>query len=88
MILQRKFNTKLTWFSETGDHWDKEIEEDVKLECSKYGNIVHIAVDKESQGHVYLKFSSTSGSEAAVKALNGRFFAGKTVPFVLKINFD
>jgi RNA-binding protein 39 len=34
---------------ETGDHWDKEIQEDVRDECNKYGQVVHIYVDKESQ---------------------------------------
>ena len=51
----------------------------MKEECSKFGKVVHISVDKESKGHVYLKFDKISSAEDSVSSLNGRFFAGKTV---------
>ncbi|KAJ1569065.1 hypothetical protein HK405_010355 [Cladochytrium tenue] len=35
--------------TETEPDWDKEIEEDVKSECAKFGKVVHGAVDKDSQ---------------------------------------
>ena len=35
--------------SENEPNWDKEIEEDVKEECAKFGKVVHGAVDKESE---------------------------------------
>ena len=34
---------------ETDPEWDKEIGEDVKNECSKFGIVVHHYVDRNSQ---------------------------------------
>ncbi|KAJ3347472.1 hypothetical protein HDU83_002071 [Entophlyctis luteolus] len=65
--------------SETGDTWDTEIRDDVKEECEKYGKIVHIAVDKNSMGYIYIKFDAIPYAQMAIKALNGRFFAGKQI---------
>ncbi|KAJ3054361.1 hypothetical protein HK097_002025 [Rhizophlyctis rosea] len=63
---------------EEDENWDKELEEDVKGECSsKYGKVVHIAVEKDSPGNVYMKFNSIPEATAAVEGLNGRFFGGK-----------
>ncbi|KAJ3075103.1 hypothetical protein HDU98_009171 [Podochytrium sp. JEL0797] len=64
---------------ETEPNWDTEIRDDVKDECSKYGKIVHIAVDKNSQGFIYLKFDAIPFAQLAINALNGRFFAGKQI---------
>ncbi|KAJ3384914.1 hypothetical protein HDU84_002578 [Entophlyctis sp. JEL0112] len=65
--------------SETGDSWDAEIRDDVKEECEKYGKIVHIAVDRNSMGYIYIKFDAIPYAQMAIKALNGRFFAGKQI---------
>ncbi|KAI8928303.1 hypothetical protein BC831DRAFT_390768, partial [Entophlyctis helioformis] len=64
---------------ETEPGWAKEIEEDVRDECTKFGKIVHVAVDADSAGHVYLKFAALESAQQAIKTLHGRFFAGKTV---------
>lgn len=64
---------------EEGENWDKEIRIDVKEECGKFGDVLHIEVEKDSPGHVYLKFSDVKQAQAAVDALNGRFFAEKVV---------
>lgn len=70
----------LTLCREEGDDWVQELETDVKKECeSKYGRVVHIALDPNTQGDIYLKFERVSGGEAAIKGLNGRFFGGKTI---------
>lgn len=67
-------------FREAGDAWIKELEEDVKAECeAKYGHVVHIAVEPNSQGDIYIKFDKVSGGEKAIQGLNGRFFGGKQV---------
>ncbi|KAI8922799.1 hypothetical protein BC831DRAFT_437458 [Entophlyctis helioformis] len=63
---------------ETEPGWAKEIEEDVRDECTKFGKIVHVAVDADSAGHVYLKFAALESAQQAIKTLHGRFFAGKT----------
>ena len=67
---------------ETEKNWEREIEEDVKVECSKYGKVCHIAVDPRSAGHIYLKFDSIEAATRAIKALDGRYFAGKSVSAV------
>ncbi|KAF3907385.1 hypothetical protein ABW21_db0201156 [Orbilia brochopaga] len=65
---------------EQGDHWVKDLEDDVKAECeTKYGHVVHISVDPNSQGDVYIKFDKISGGEKAIQGLNGRFFGGRQI---------
>lgn len=65
---------------EEGADWAKELEEDVRAECEeKYGHVVHIAVDPNSQGDIYVKFDRVQGGENAVKGLNGRYFGGQMI---------
>lgn len=65
---------------ETGDNWIKELEDDVRVEAEdKYGHVVHIAVDPNTQGDIYMKFDRVMGGENAVKGLNGRFFGGRMI---------
>ncbi|CAG7974076.1 unnamed protein product [Penicillium salamii] len=65
---------------ETAEGWIKELEEDVRRECEqKYGHVVHISLDSNSQGDIYLKFDRVQGGENAIKGLNGRFFGGKQI---------
>lgn len=64
---------------ETDPDWDQEIAGDVKEECSKYGPVSHLWVDKTSKGFIYVMFGTASGAGVAQKALHGRFFAGKQV---------
>ncbi|KAJ5091295.1 hypothetical protein NUU61_006165 [Penicillium alfredii] len=65
---------------EEGEVWIKELEDDVRAECEeKYGHVVHISLDPNSQGDIYLKFDRVQGGENAIKGLNGRFFGGKQI---------
>ncbi|KAJ5625010.1 hypothetical protein N7510_001319 [Penicillium lagena] len=65
---------------EEGDVWIKELEDDVRSECEeKYGHVVHISLDPNSQGDIYLKFDRVQGGENAIKGLNGRFFGGRQI---------
>ena len=64
---------------ETEDDWEKDLAEDVKIECQKYGKVRHIAVDIHSQGHVFVKFDGVSSAKRACEGLDGRFFGGKRV---------
>ncbi|KAL4939742.1 hypothetical protein BDV06DRAFT_214052 [Aspergillus oleicola] len=65
---------------EEGEAWIKELEDDVRAECEeKYGHVVHISLDPNSQGDIYLKFDRVTGGENAIKGLNGRFFGGKQI---------
>jgi RNA-binding protein 39 len=68
------------FYREEGEAWIKELEDDVRAECEeKYGHVVHIALDPNSQGDIYLKFDRVQGGENAIKGLNGRFFGGKQI---------
>ncbi|KAL0484872.1 RNA-binding protein [Acrasis kona] len=63
---------------EEGD-FEEEIKGDVEGECSKFGNILHIFVDRNSAGHVYLRFDNVNAAKSAHQALNGRWFAQKMI---------
>ncbi|CAB4391159.1 unnamed protein product [Rhizophagus irregularis] len=69
VLLKNMFNPD----EETESNWAEELEEDVKSECIKYGPVVHISVDRESAGDIYMKFDSVSSAQAAVNGLNGRW---------------
>lgn len=63
-----------------GPNWAKDLEKEVKMECdAKYGKVVHIAVDANSEGEIYVKFDSVSGGEKALQGLNGRNFNYRTI---------
>ena len=65
---------------EEGEAWIKELEDDVRAECEeKYGHVVHISLDANTPGDIYLKFSTVQGGENAIKGLNGRFFGGRQI---------
>ena len=65
---------------EGNPNWQKELEDDVKAECEeKYGHVIHISLDSNSGGDIWLKFSSVQGGENAMKSLNGRFFGGRQI---------
>jgi len=40
---------------------------------------VHLALDPDTQGDIYVKFDRVTGGEKAVQGLNGRFFGGRTI---------
>ncbi|KAK6259010.1 hypothetical protein SCA6_013484 [Theobroma cacao] len=59
--------------------FDLEIKEDVEEECSKYGRVKHIHVDKNSAGCVYLRFDSAEAAGKAQRAMHMRWFAGRSI---------
>ncbi|KAL8664244.1 MAG: hypothetical protein Q9202_003194 [Teloschistes flavicans] len=76
VLLRNMFNPT----EEEGEVWIKELEDDVRAECTeKYGKVVHIALDPNTQGDIYLKFDKVQGGENAIKGLNGRFFGGRQI---------
>lgn len=65
-----------TW----GLNWVKGLEVEIKTECDKkYGKVVHIAIDPNTEGDIYVKFDSVSGGEKALQGLNGRRFNERTI---------
>ncbi|KAG6336663.1 hypothetical protein ID866_2410 [Astraeus odoratus] len=76
VFLKNMFNPE----DETERDWDKELAEDVKGECEeKYGRVDAIKVEKDSQGEIYVKFSSVESAKKAVQGLNGRWFGGRQI---------
>ncbi|KAF7785021.1 hypothetical protein Agabi119p4_1186 [Agaricus bisporus var. burnettii] len=68
---------------ETEKDWDRELAQDVKGECeSKYGKVLAIKVEKDSQGEIYVKFDSIDYAQKAIQGLNGRWFGGRQVSAV------
>lgn len=68
---------------ETEEGWDLDIAEDVKEECEKHGPVLHVGVQKDSSGEVYVLFSTLTGALTAAPAFHGRIFAGKAI----EVNF-
>ncbi|KAI7542692.1 hypothetical protein KC316_g15271 [Hortaea werneckii] len=66
---------------ETEPNWQRELEEDVRLECEdKYGHVVHIGLALDNNdGEIYIKFDRVQGGENAIRGLNGRYFGGRMI---------
>jgi len=76
VVVKNMFDPK----TEQEPDFEQDIREDVEEECSKFGKVKHIFVDKSSsQGVVYLHFSDVKGAEKCVKAFNGRWFASRQI---------
>ncbi|GAV77236.1 RRM_1 domain-containing protein/RRM_5 domain-containing protein [Cephalotus follicularis] len=86
LLLKNMFDPTL----ETEPDFDLDIKEDVKEECSKFGNLKHIYVDKNSAGFVYLRFENTQAAMNGQRALHGRWFAGKmiTATYMVPQNYE
>lgn len=67
--------------TEDDPEFDREIRDDVEEECAKFGPVLHIFVDKNSQGNVYVKFQQPDAARHAAEAMNGRWFAGRQLAF-------
>merc|ERR1712166_1466175 len=72
--------------TERNPNFDVEIKEDVSSECRKYGKLTHVAVEKQSDGQVFLMFGDKKAAGACKEVMNGRFFGGKRLEcnFVLE----
>lgn len=65
--------------SETELDFDLDIKEDVEEECSKFGRVKHIYVDKRSAGFVYLQFDTVKAASAAQLAMHMRWYARRLI---------
>ncbi|KAK7369440.1 hypothetical protein VNO80_11477 [Phaseolus coccineus] len=65
--------------TESEPDFDIDIKEDVEEECSKYGRVKHIFVDKKSAGFVYLRFETVEAASAAQRAMHMRWFARRLI---------
>ncbi|CAN1771137.1 RNA-binding protein rsd1 [Linum perenne] len=75
LLLKNMFDPQ----TETEPDFDQDIKDDVEEECSKFGTLRHIFVDKNSMGLVYLRFENTQAALGAQRSLHGRWFAGKMI---------
>ncbi|MQL70673.1 hypothetical protein Taro_002999 [Colocasia esculenta] len=75
LLLKNMFDPSV----ETEPDFDLDIKEDVQDECSKFGAVKHIFVDKNTSGFVYLRFDNVTSAMNAQRALHGRWFAGKMI---------
>lgn len=75
LLLKNMFDPK----AETEPDFDLDIKDEVQSECSKFGIVKHIFVDKHSAGHVYIRFDNLNATMSAQRALHGRWFAGKMI---------
>lgn len=64
---------------ETEENWEDEIRDETVDECSKFGAVLHAAVDKMSAGHVYVMFSDVASAAGAAAKMAGRYFAKKII---------
>uniref|UniRef100_A0A1D1ZLE7 RNA-binding protein 39 n=2 Tax=Anthurium amnicola TaxID=1678845 RepID=A0A1D1ZLE7_9ARAE len=65
--------------TETDPEFDLDIKEDVQEECSKFGQLNHIYVDKYSKGYVYLQFNTVTAASNCQKAMHLRWFARRSI---------
>ncbi|KAM0067493.1 putative RNA recognition motif domain, splicing factor, RBM39, splicing factor RBM39, linker [Helianthus debilis subsp. tardiflorus] len=65
--------------TEADPEFDLDIKDDVEEECSNYGRVKHIYVDKNSAGYVYLRFDSVEGAARAQQAMHKRWFARRLI---------
>lgn len=75
LLLKNMFNPA----EESGADWVAEITEDTREECSRHGQVVHIHVDPESRGYVYVKFADEAAAAAARAVLHGRWYSHKQI---------
>ncbi|GMH06665.1 hypothetical protein Nepgr_008505 [Nepenthes gracilis] len=68
--------------TETDPEFDLDIKEDVEEECSKFGRVDHIYVDKNTAGHVYLRFESKEAAANAQRGMHLRWFARRLISAV------
>jgi len=67
---------------------DEDLENEVTEECGKYGTVDRVIIYQEKQGEevdaeiivkIFVEFRDERAVQAAVSALNGRFFGGRVV---------
>ncbi|XP_073279914.1 uncharacterized protein [Primulina huaijiensis] len=74
--------------AETDPEFDLDIRDDVHEECSKYGKVKHIHVDKNSAGYVYLRFESAEASARAQQAMHKRWFACRLISAIFLQSYE
>ncbi|KAA8530973.1 hypothetical protein F0562_005658 [Nyssa sinensis] len=75
--------------TETDPEYDLDIKDDVQDECSNFGRVKHIFVDKNSAaGYVYLRFETVEAAVRAQRAMHNRWFARRLISAVYLQPFE
>jgi hypothetical protein len=62
------------------DNFERELEDDVASECSKFGTIEKLTIfSKHPRGVIIVKFSTGFAAQECIRTMNGRFFAGRQI---------
>ncbi|KAI0219937.1 Phosphatidylinositol-3-phosphatase SAC1 [Massospora cicadina] len=75
IILENMFDPD----EESEPNWERLLEDEVEMECTKYGRVNHIHLEGESKGTIYVRFDNVAAAQRAVNSLNGRWFGGRQV---------
>ncbi|KAK6922892.1 Splicing factor RBM39, linker, partial [Dillenia turbinata] len=65
--------------NEEDPDFDLDIKDEVREECSKFGPVRHIYVDKNGAGHVYLRFDTVEAAASAQRAMHMRWYACRPI---------
>ncbi|PKA61516.1 29 kDa ribonucleoprotein A, chloroplastic [Apostasia shenzhenica] len=66
--------------TETDPDFDLDIKEEVQEECTKFGPLKHIFVDKNNNnGCVYLRFETLAAAASCQRTMHMRWFAGRAI---------
>ncbi|KAJ9670929.1 hypothetical protein PVL29_027089 [Vitis rotundifolia] len=65
--------------TEIDPDFDLDIKEEVQEECSNFGRVKHIYVEKHSAGYVYLRFETVEASVTAQRSMHMRWFARRLI---------
>ena len=72
----------------TVEEIDEYLEDEITEECNKYGKVSKVLIYQEQQVteefaptivKIFVMFTDSSGADSAVKAMNGRYFAGRPI---------
>lgn len=78
LMLSNMFNP----LTET-EGFELDLAEDVRDECmTRYGKVVHLHVEKRSEGIVFIRFEALEAGMKAMQGLNGRWFGGLKIKAV------
>jgi len=74
--------------TETDPDFDLDIRDEVQEECSRFGPVKHIYVDKHSNGHVYLRFETVTAAASCQRAMHMRWFAGRAISATYMLPYE
>lgn len=78
VLLKHMFDINST--DSQAEGWVDDLREDVIEEANNFGHVLHCVIDENSNdGSIYLKYDSQESAGSAIKAMEGRFFDGRTI---------